>query len=67
MSTEHYYDESIGTHRHLRTCDTCGKWIDPNYGADEPAAHTDTTGTRDDPHAPADTDNECAPCAWGDH
>lgn len=49
----------------LVTCRKCGAWIQLAYGKDSPAEHTDTAGTKSDPHAPGDWNDICAPCNYG--
>lgn len=48
----------------LTRCIHCGKWINPEFGAVSPAEHSETAGTKNDPHAPGDYDNVCAPCNY---
>lgn len=46
-------------------CRVCGAWIALVYGADSPAEHANHEGTREDPRAPGDWDDICAPCGYG--
>jgi hypothetical protein len=49
----------------LRKCIHCHEWIKPSLGEHAPGTEGDTAGTTDDPHAPGDYDNICAPCNYG--
>jgi hypothetical protein len=50
----------------LTECRHCGAAIETTFGADSPAEHQDAEGTPDDPRAPGDWDDVCAPCGYGE-
>lgn len=45
-------------------CRVCGALIETDYGKDSLEIHTDTKGTKQDPHAPGGRDDICAPCNY---
>lgn len=49
----------------ITNCKVCDAVIDTELGADSPSEHADAEGTLDDPRAPGDWDDECAPCYYG--
>jgi hypothetical protein len=53
---------ALGT---LVRCKKCNAWVDLAFGADEPAAHQDAAGTKDDPRSPGDHDDICDACDYG--
>jgi hypothetical protein len=48
----------------LTRCKHCRAWINPKFGADEPAAHAGNRGTQADPRAPGDYDDICDVCNY---
>lgn len=46
-------------------CKHCGAWINPAFGADSPADHSDARGTLADPRSPGDYDDVCDQCNYG--
>ena len=49
----------------LRNCIHCGDYIETELGEEGPGEHQDAQGTADDPKAPGDWDDVCAPCFYG--
>jgi hypothetical protein len=58
----HEAAHALGT---LVRCKKCNAWVDLAFGADEPAAHQDAAGTKDDPRSPGDHDDICDACDYG--
>lgn len=52
------------TNTALQKCIHCHEWINPELGRLSPGQEGETAGTTDNPHAPGDWDNICAPCNY---
>jgi len=49
----------------LYRCRHCNRFVNPAFGADEPAKHLDATGTEEDPRSPGDHKDCCDQCCYG--